>query len=302
MPLHPQVKQFLDDLAEQKVPSWEELTPAEGREVLASLSDLCGEAEPVAKVEDIESLRVYTPTGNGPFPALVYFHGGGWVLGDLDTHDSLCRRLANAACCVVVSVDYRRSPEAKFPAALEDCYAATQRAAEHAEQFNIDASRIAVAGDSAGANLAAAVALMARDQGNLPIHFQLLIYPVMSHGCDTSSFNEFAQGFGLTKVAMMWFWQQYLESDEDGKNPYASPLLADNLRGLPPAHIVTAGHDVLRDEGEAYAARLIEAGVPTTQIQYEGMIHGFVNLAGLFDTSKQAARDIATVLLEVMKK
>jgi len=300
MPLHPQAQQFLNDLAEQNPPGWDELQPQQGRDVFASLAGLFGDAEPVQRVEQHDNLRLYVPEGTGPFPAIVYFHGGGWVLGSVETHDALCRRLANAAACVVASVDYRRSPEAKFPEPLQDCYAATSRIAKQAEQFGIDAERIAVAGDSVGGNLAAAVALMARDKGGPAIHFQLLIVPVLSHDFGSGSYNEFAEGFALTKATMEWFWEQYLTAAEDGRNPLASPLLAEDLHGLPPAHVVTAEYDVLRDEGEAYVARLKEAGVRTTHRRYDGMIHGFMHFAGVFDVGKQSVLDVAAVLRNAM--
>jgi len=296
MPLHSQVKKFLDALAEQNSPGWEELTPHEGRDVFASLTDLFGEVEKVARVQELDNLRIYTPTGTGPFPAVIYFHGGGWVLGSRDTHDVLCRRLANAAECVVVSVDYPLSPESQFPEPLETCYEATRFISQSAEEFEIDPSRIAVAGDSAGGNLAAAVALLAVERGTPSLSFQLLFYPVMDHDFSTQSYHEFAEGFGLTKSSMQWFWQQYLGSDGDGQNPCASPLRSSNLSQLPPAHIITAEYDVLRDEGEAYATKLIEAGVPTTVQCYEGMIHGFTHLAGIFDKGRQSLYDAASVL------
>ncbi len=302
MALHPQTKEFLDGIAEQNPPGWHELTPEVGRDAFAGLTDLFGDVEPVASVENVDNLRVFTPEGQGPFPAVVYFHGGGWVLGDVSTHDALCRRLANAAKCVVVSVDYPRSPEAKFPVPFDESYAATKRVVEQAQKFNIDANRVAVAGDSAGANLAAAVALKARDESGPSIDFLLLIYPVTSSGCDTGTYDEFAEGFGLSKASMLWFWQQYLSSEEDGRNPYASPLMAESFSGLPPTHVLTAEYDVLREEGESFAAKLQEAGVPTTHKRYDGMIHGFVHCAGIFDVGKQSLLDAAAVLREHWSK
>jgi len=301
MPLHPQTKQFLDALVEQKAPGWEELSPEEGREVFASLTDLFGDAEPVDRVQELDNLRIYTPIGTGPFPAVVYFHGGGWVLGSRDTHDVLCRRLANAARCVVVSVDYPLAPESRFPEPLETCYEATQFVAQSAEKFQIDPCRIAVAGDSAGGNLAAAVALLALERGTPALSFQLLFYPVMDHDFSTQSYNEYADGFGLTKSSMQWFWQQYLGSGGDGQNPLASPLRSSELGRLPPAHVITAEYDVLRDEGEAYVAKLADAGVPATLQRYEGMIHGFTHLAGILDTGKQSLLDAASVLRKALE-
>ncbi len=301
MPLHPQAQSFLDGLAAQNAPGWEELSPVEGREIFSSLGELFGNAPTVGSVEDRnigESLnvRIFSPEGDGPFPVVVYFHGGGWVLGNLDTHDALCRRLANASETIVVAVDYRRSPEAIFPAALEDCYQATQFVVQQSESLNIDPTRVIVAGDSAGANLAAAVALLSRDRGGPEISLQLLIYPVLDQRCGSESYAAFAEGHGLTKSAMQWFWRQYLGNEDLPIRPLASPLLADDLTDLPVAHVITAEYDVLSDEGEAYVEKLLAAGVPVTHRRYEGMIHGFVHLAGIFDAGQQAGNDIAEVI------
>jgi acetyl esterase len=307
MPLHSQAKNFLAGLAEQNAPGWEELSPAEGREVFSSLTELFGDAPAVHAVEERRvgedvRVRVYWPDGDGLFPAIVYFHGGGWVLGDLDTHDALCRRIANEAAAVVVSVDYRRSPETAFPAPLDDCYVATRYVADECEKLRVDPARIVVAGDSVGGNLAAAVAMLARDRGDLKICFQLLIYPVLDHRCDSASYNDFAEGFGLTKASMQWFWKQYLGNGGDGNAPLASPLLAGELQGLPAAHVITAEYDVLRDEGEAYVERLQGAGVAATLQRYDGMIHGFVHFAGLFDIGRQSVKDMAAVLSHTIMK
>jgi acetyl esterase len=307
MTLHPQAKAFLDSLAEQNGPGWEELSPQEGRELFSSLTDLFGDAPQVAGVEDRFvhddlAVRIYSPSGDGPFPAIVYFHGGGWVMGDLDTHDALCRRLSIAAESVVVSVGYRRPPEVTFPAPLEDCYAATQFVAEQSESLHVDPAQITIAGDSAGGNLAAAVAMMARDRNGPEIRFQLLIYPVLNHQCDSASYTEFADGrFGLSKAAMQWFWKLYLGDTGDGNSQLVAPLLADDLQGLPATHVITAEYDVLRDEGEAYVARLQAAGVPVTHQRYDGMIHGFVHFAGLFDVARKAMDDIAVAILRVIR-
>jgi len=224
--------------------------------------------EPLARVEDrtIEGeagpipIRVYTPQGSGPFPIVVFAHGGGWVLGTLDTHDDLCRSISRRSESLVVSVGYRRAPEHRFPAALDDFAAALQWLAAHAGEVNGDGTRLAVAGDSAGGNLAAAVCLAARDRGGPPIASQLLIYPVTNHGFDTASYHQFATGYGLTRDLMIWFWDQYLCGPADGRSASASPLRAADLAALPPALVITAAYDVLRDDGEAYAARLAQAG------------------------------------------
>jgi acetyl esterase len=303
MPIDPQAQALLDQMAEAGAPPFESLTPEQAREMILQMRELAGPPEPVAKVEDSQiptpggkiPVRVYTPDGTGPFPLLVYFHGGGWVIGTVDTVDAPCRALANRAGCVVVSVDYRLAPEHKFPAAPEDCYAVTRSVAEGAAADG-DPARIAVGGDSAGGNLAAAVALMARDRGGPPISFQLLVYPVTNHDYSTASYQENAEGYLLTKNGMVWFWDHYLQSEEDGRNPYASPLLATDLSGLPPALVLTAEFDPLRDEGEAYAARLRDAGVQVEARRYDGMIHGCFQMAGILDRSKEILDDAATAL------
>jgi acetyl esterase len=233
-------------------------------------------------------VRIYTPTGSGPHPLLVFFHGGGFVICSLDSHDGLCRALANEAACVVMSVDYRLAPEAKFPAAPEDCYAATCWAVAHAGEIGADPARVAIGGDSAGGNLTAVTALMARDRGGPALACQLLIYPVTDYAFDTGSYTENAEGYMLTRAAMRWFWGHYLDSESDGTNPLASPLRATDLSDLPPAFVITAEFDPLRDEGEAYAARLREAGVSVELVRHDGMFHGFVSMFAILDQGKQA--------------
>lgn len=241
--------------------------------------------------------RVYTPEGSPPMGVLVYFHGGGWVLGDLESHDHVCRALANGAGCVVVSIDYRLAPEHVFPAGAEDCYAATKWVAENAAALGADASRMAVGGDSAGGNLAAVVSMMARDRGGPAINFQLLIYPVTDCALDTPSQKEFAaDGYALSRADMEWFWKNYLDPGVEKNNPYACPLRAKNLKGLPPALVLTASHDPLRDEGERFAERLITAGVKVTCTRYEGVTHAFVSLADALDKGKEGLRQAADAL------
>lgn len=301
MPLDPQVEKFLQQLAQLQLPPLTSLSPVQARELAAKLQGKPLRSPRVPKVENRTipgkqeiPIRIYTPEGNRPFPMLVYFHGGGWVLSDLDTADSTCRDLSLGAECVVVSVDYRLAPEHKFPAAVEDAYAATLWVAENAAALNGDVTRIAVAGDSAGGNLAAAVTLMARDRKQPALVYQVLIYPVTRYGFDTESYREYGKGgFGLTKDEMVWFWHHYLDNTEDGQNPLASPLLAENLSQLPPALIIIAEFDVLRDEAEAYATRLQSAGVPVQVLRYEGMIHAFVGVAQVIDRGKDAIADIA---------
>lgn len=241
-----------------------------------------GKPETVAHVENITipgpggeiPLRIYTPEGSGPFPMLIYFHGGGWVLGNLDTRNNTCHFLSTAAGCIVISADYRLAPKHKFPSAVEDAYAATLWAAGHAGGINGDASRIAVAGDSAGGNLAAVVCLMAQDRGTPPLVLQVLAYPATNLATlETDSYRNFAKGYGLTKSHIRWFRKQYLADEKDRKNPYASPLLADNLSKVPPALVLTAEFDVLRDEGESYVKRLREAGVSARFIRYADRGH-----------------------------
>jgi acetyl esterase len=227
-------------------------------------------------------------------PAVVFFHGGGWVLGDLDTHDALCRRLAKQANCAVVSVNYRRAPEHRFPAALDDCYDATSFVAKNSSELGIDAKRLVVAGDSAGGNLAAGVAVRSRDEHGPAILAQVLIYPSLDAGCDSPSYAAYASGYGLTKADMQWFWRQYLE-DEVG-NALAVPSKLEDLRGLPPTFILTAEYVVLRDEAETFARQIRAAGGKVRLRRIGGTIHGFVHFAGKFDAGLQATSEIAQEL------
>jgi acetyl esterase len=237
-------------------------------------------------------IRIYTPEGKGPFPLVVFFHGGGFVVGNLDNDDGICRTLSAGAGCTLVSVDYRLAPEHKFPAAPDDCLAATRWAAQHAAEFNADPARCVLAGASAGGNLAAVTALRIRDEGGPVLGGQLLLYPVTDyHTPPTPSYLANANGYLLTRDLMVWFWQHYLKDASEANNPYASPLRAPNLSSLPPALVITAEYDPLRDEGERYAQRLQQAGVPTVQLRYGGMIHGFFMLGDLFSESRQAISD-----------
>jgi acetyl esterase len=242
------------------------------------------------------SVRIYTPAGSTPFPVLVYLHGGGWVIGNLDTHDGTCRALANAAGCVIVSVDYRLAPEHRFPAAPEDAYAATQWVATNAASIGADPSRIAVGGDSAGGNLSAVVALMARDRGGPSLCFQLLVYPVTDGTTQSASYRDNADGYFLTKDMMEWFWNHYVRDAADRRHAYASPLRAESLNGVPPALVITAEFDPLRDEGEAYAARLREVGVPVVLTRYDGMIHGFFGMGAMLSQGTSAINEAAASL------
>lgn len=306
MTLDPQAQALLSKLAAAGRPARYDMTLSEARALsIATATEANDPPEPVKTVENrsIESnglhipVRIYTPDAPGPLPMLLYFHGGGWVLSNLDTHDSLCRKITNRAQCIVISVDFRLAPEHKFPAAAEDSFAATCWVAEHATELYGDAQRIAVAGDSAGGNLAAVVALMARDQNKPALSYQVLIYPVTDyHTPGTPSYFELGKGYNLTREEMIWFWRSYLANEQDAQNPYAVPMHAQSLRGLPPAFIITAEYDPLRDEGEAYAAHLRESGVPVILKRYPGMLHGFVNMSGILDQGKQAIEDIAVAL------
>jgi acetyl esterase len=305
--LDPQAKAVLDAMAPMPDLGSVDLALLRGgMESQALLSP--GAPEPVAKVEERRipgpagaiRVRIYTPRGRGPHPVLIYFHGGGFVLCSLDTHDGTCRSLANGAGVLVVSVDYRLAPEHRFPAAPEDCYAAAQWAARSAAEIGGDPSRVAVGGDSAGGNLAAVVSLMARDRGGPRLRFQLLIYPVTDCAFGTASYRENAEGYFLTTAMMKWFWGQYLADPAAGAQAYASPLRARDLSGLPPALCITAGYDPLRDEGEAYAKRLAEAGVAATLSRYDGMFHGFFGMSAQLDAAKRAVGEASDALRKAL--
>ncbi len=283
----PEVQAVLDAMEEEGVPELNTLSVEEARAFLKELAITDEDRmDPVASTEDLSvpgpageiPVRIYTPHGDGPFPVLTFFHGGGWVLGDLDGNDENCRAIADETGCIVASVDYRLAPEAKFPEPLKDCYAATEYVAENASSFGGDPDRIAVGGSSSGANLAAAVSLMARDRGGPELVHQLLVYPVTDYAFDTDSYAENAEGYFLTTADMEWFWDLYLDDEIDGKHQYASPLQARTLGSLPPASIVTAGFDPLRDDGIAYADRLEEDGTPVDHHHYDGAIHGFFGM------------------------
>jgi len=279
-------------------------TPAAAAMAVAKKRGLDTAPETVHSVQDIEipgevgnrPARVYAPAGNGPLPVLLYFHGGGWVIADLDTYDASARALANAVRCIVVSFHYRQAPGDKFPAAVEDAFTAYQWVSGNAAAFNGDPSRVAVAGESAGANLATVVSLLARERGGaLPVH-QLLVYPVTQRAFNTPSYQQYADAQPLNASMMHWFWEQYLANDMDGQNPLASPMLAPDLSGLPPATVILAEIDPLRSEGEAYAARLKDAGVPTTVTTYPGVTHEFFGMGMVVDEAKQAVAEAAAAL------
>jgi acetyl esterase len=308
MVLDSEAKALLDWIAAAGRPPLQKLSAADAR---ASYKQSRGALHPdppdVASVEDRDipgphgpiPIRIYRPRSSGPLqplPVLLYFHGGGFTIGDLDTHDVVCRCLANEAACAIVSVDYRMAPEHKFPCAVDDCFAATTWVSEHAAALSLDAARIAVGGDSAGGNLAAVVSIMARDAGGPPLAFQLLIYPATNLHHNTASAQELADGYLLTMAVMEYFRGNYLRNAADFDDWRASPLLAEDLTKLPPALMITAGFDPLRDEGKAYAERLVAAGVPTHYTCYEGTIHGFITMGKILKTADRAIAEAGASL------
>jgi acetyl esterase len=255
---------------------------------------------PVLAVRDLKlqgaggdlTVRLYTPSAAPNLPLIVYFHGGGFTICTLEMYDDLCRTLANVSGCAVASVDYRLAPETPFPGAAEDCYLALRSLATQAQALGLDPTRVAVAGDSAGANLATVTALLAREREGPALRYQALIYPCVDPACASASQREFASGYMLTRESMLWYWAQYLQSPTDAANPLAAPARAD-LRGLPAATLITAEFDPLRDEGEDYANRLQAAGVPVLGRRYLGMIHGFVSMPYLTGMANRALADVA---------
>ncbi|MGH7046773.1 MAG: alpha/beta hydrolase, partial [Stellaceae bacterium] len=282
----------------------EAMTPAEARaQMEATASSRKAEPLPVARVEDRSipgpegqmRLRLYTPNAPGSWPVIVYYHGGGHVIGSLDTHDPVARNLCAGAGALVASVDYRMGPEHRFPAAVEDSFAALNWVYANAAGFGADPGRLGVHGDSAGANLAAVMALLARDAGGPQLRLQSLVYPVGDYTLSGASYAKFARGYGLlTRDAMAWFARHYLSSPADAEDWRASPLKAPRLAGVAPAIVVTAECDVLHDDGESYAAALRNAGVPVEYREYPGMIHGFLGMVPVVDDAMNAQRQIAT--------
>jgi acetyl esterase len=309
MPLDPQVKLLLDEDLAKVLPSLVELEPAQARRRMSALTPPVEPLLAATRVEDINipgpggkiPLRLYYPEGSSPFPVLVYFHGGGWVIGSLDSHHAFCHALSKASGCLVVAVDYRLAPENPYPAPVEDAFAATCWVRENAAAVQADTGRMAVGGDSAGATLAAVVALMARDRGGPSINLQVLIYPITDRNFETSSYLQNADGCMLTRDLMVWFWNHYLIDEDSAADPYVSPLRAEDLSRLPQALIITAEYDPLRDEGEAYARRLKAAGVPVTLSRYDGMIHGFIRMTARLDQARVALNEVADVLKRALK-
>ena len=305
MPLDAVVAEMLKQMADAGGPAMNEVSPAEARLMYQAMQGVLPKPD-VSQVTDTKiggvPARVYR-VSEGTSPCIVYFHGGGWVIGDLETHDSLCRQLALAAGMTLIAVDYRLAPEHPFPAAIDDCYKVTAEIAANGDALGVDGSRIAVAGDSAGGNLSACVCLMAKDKAAAgeaapDIAFQLLVYPVTDATMSAQSIEENAEGYLLTKASMQWFWDHYAGGNKKAvASPYASPINAEDLSGLPPACVITAEFDPLRDEGEAYAEKLKAAGVAVTLKRYDGMIHGFFGMAHLLP----AAQDAMTLGAEQIK-
>jgi acetyl esterase len=310
--LDPEAQAVIDLVVKSGRPAYHQLSPKEARQLFRETRPAATPPPPeIGPVRDLAAagptgpipLRLYRPRGvaaSTALPGLVFFHGGGWVIGDLETHDVLCRQLTAASGACVVSVDYRLAPEHKFPAAVDDAWSATRWVAAHAAELGVDAGRVAVGGDSAGGTLAAVVALLAREQGGPSLALQVLIYPVTDLGAEAPSYADFADGFMLTRETMRWFGAHYLNGGHEAVDWRASPLRAPSLAGLPPALIVTAGFDPLRDEGEAYARKLREAGVRVDAICYGGMIHGFVPMGRLIETGNRAVAHIGASLRQAL--
>ena len=313
MALDPQAQEVINLVIKSGRPAYNTLSPKEARQLFRETrpASTPTPAE-IGAVRDINAegpggpipLRVYRPAGVPPgtaLPVLVYYHGGGWVIGDLDTHDVQCRQITAEAGITVVAVDYRLAPEHKVPAAADDAWAATRWVVAHAGELGVDAGRLAVAGDSAGGNLAAVVALMARDARGPAIALQVLIYPVTDVGAESQSYGDFAEGYMLTRDGMRWFTNHYLKSPAEAKDWRVSPLRAASLAKLPPALVITAGFDPLRDEGAAFARRLTEAGVQVDYVNYGGMIHGFMPMGRLIATGNRATSHVAASLRQALR-
>lgn len=309
MALHYRFRFLLWMMSIQKRPPMEEMSPQEARDFNLETSNRMKKMvdfKPVemfkitnrhVKTPDFDiPIRIYQPIEGEKLPILMFFHGGGFVIGNLDTHDLICRRLAALVKCLVVSVDYRLAPEHKFPAAPNDCYAATVWAYEHADEIKGDQTRIAVCGDSAGGNLATVISMMARDQGGPKITYQVLIYPTTDGTQSSPSVDQMGEGFILTKKLMVWFLNHYKDNQTEIKDPYFSPLFAEDLSNLPPALIITAEYDPLKDEGKKYAERLRESGVPVIFKEFKGMVHVFFAMPKFLKKARQAQELVAKEL------
>jgi acetyl esterase len=301
MVLDAQVQLWLKQLADAQVPPLEKLTVEEARRQMEETAASLETGEAVWQITETQlagpagplRVRVYDPGVHQPSPAMIFFHGGGWVIGSIESHDCLCRCLANATGIKILSVAYRLAPEHRYPAAAEDAYAAVVGTVERAVSLGVEADRLVVCGDSAGGNLAAVTALMVRDRGGPALRAQILLYPVLDHNFDTDSYLRFLDGYFLTRDAMMWFWDHYVPEIERRCEPYASPLRAADLTGLPPTLIVAAECDPLRDEAAAYARRLQAAGNRVKYVCYPGMIHGFLRRTKFWDVARKGLHDVA---------
>ena len=312
MPLDPLMKAFLDQMALQPTPKLWQMPPALARETMIAMTQLIGPKDvPIGKVLNRTipaphgeiPIRAYTPVAGGaePMPTMVYFHGGGWVIGNLDTHDGVCRILANESCCRVVAVDYRLSPEHKFPAAVEDAFAAVKWIEANASDMGVDANRLAVGGDSAGGALAAVVAQMAKEKGGPKLSFQMLLFPVTQIGEETTSLRDFAEGFFLETATLNWFYDHYLGDGADKSDPRISPLRAKDVSGLPPAYVMVAGFDPLHDEGVAYAEKMRDAGVDVTLDDYPDLVHDFILMQAVVPQAQEALVTAAKALASALK-
>ena len=313
MALDPQAQEVINLVIKSGRPAYNTLSPKDARQLFRETRPASTPTPPeIGAVKNLVAegpggpipLRIYRPAGvaaSAALPGLMYFHGGGWVIGDLDTHDVLCRQLTAWAGITVVNVDYRLAPEHKFPAAADDAWAATRWAVAHASELGLDAGRLAVGGDSAGGNLAAVVALQARDAGAPAIKLQVLVYPVTDVAAESRSYQDFSEGYMLTRESMRWFTAHYLAASGQATDWRVSPLRAASHAGLPPALVVTAGFDPLRDEGAAYAAKLQQAGVLVDYVCYGGMVHGFAGMGKLIETGNRAVSHIAATLRQTLR-
>lgn len=313
MPLDPQAKAVLDLIASLEMPPLGTLSPEETREGSKARRLPPDELEPVHRIEDRTipgpageiPVRVYTPSDDPDLPLLVYFHGGGWVIGDLDMEDVAHRAIANQAGCVIMSVDYRLAPEAPFPASIDDCFAATAWAAEHASELGADPARVAIGGWSAGGNLAAVVAQLARDAGGPDLVHQVMVCPVTDHysrSMERPSYSENAEGYLLTRDSMVWFWDMYIGKDGNADDPKAAPMQAADVSALPPATVLTMEFDPLRDEGAAYADRLREAGVAVKYICYQGQIHTSYNSSAAIERGREIITEVSKSLSDAFSR
>jgi acetyl esterase len=305
--LDPQIIEVLRRLEESGSPPVETLSPEQARLNFERLAEeQFGEVDEMHSIVDGDAkgvpVRIYRPLETAdPTPALVYFHGGGWVVGSIETHDGIARALAKRAGCAVISVDYRLAPEHRYPAALEDCWTAARWVLETAGELRLDDERIGVGGDSVGGALATIVARKGRDAG-MPFAAQLLLYPTTTTRIDTPSYSLYSSGYGLTRSAMAWYWKQYLGDSDGSTDPDISPSALMDMRRLPRSIVVTAEADVLRDEAETYAQRMFLAGTETEGYRYDGMIHGFLRMAGIVDRSRAAFDEIAESLRPALAK